>query len=157
MVQRSWRTPDGRWLVDRVVGEPGVADRIWYEGEPSGEVAGDDVALHDWLAARHVDGADLIEYGGDGKVRGQPVDVGQVPAAQQVGDGRVGRGDEGRPAEDDDADPAGRAQPRVRGDDDGGTGGREDDGYAGEVHPERTGAVEQRIVGHAGIVAHQAR
>jgi hypothetical protein len=37
----------------------GVAYRIWCEGEPAGEVAGDVVALRDW-AARHVDGAGLI-------------------------------------------------------------------------------------------------
>jgi hypothetical protein len=34
---QSWRTQDGRWLVDRVVGEPGVGYRLWDEGELAGE------------------------------------------------------------------------------------------------------------------------
>jgi hypothetical protein len=50
-VDGSRRTPDNCWLVDRVVGELGVAYRIWCEGE----VAGDQGVLCDRLAARHVD------------------------------------------------------------------------------------------------------
>jgi hypothetical protein len=59
-VNASWRTPDTRWLIDRVVDEPGVGYRIWYEGELVGEVAGDPAALSCWLAARDVDVAQLV-------------------------------------------------------------------------------------------------
>jgi hypothetical protein len=31
-VDTTWRSPDGRWLVDLVVDEPGVAARVWDEG-----------------------------------------------------------------------------------------------------------------------------
>jgi hypothetical protein len=34
---QSWRTRDGRWLIDRVVGEPGVRYRLWDSGELGGE------------------------------------------------------------------------------------------------------------------------
>ena len=40
-VVNSWRTPDGRWLVDRVIDEPGISYRIWYEGTPVGELPAD--------------------------------------------------------------------------------------------------------------------
>jgi hypothetical protein len=34
-VDRTWRSPDRRWLVDEVVDEPGVAYRVWdAEGAP---------------------------------------------------------------------------------------------------------------------------
>jgi hypothetical protein len=59
-VEASWRTPDARWLVDRVVDEPGVGYRIWCEGELVGEVAGDPAALSGWLAARDVDVTQLV-------------------------------------------------------------------------------------------------
>jgi hypothetical protein len=64
-VDGSWRTPDNRWLVDRVVGEPGVAYRIWCDGEPVIELPGDRTALLSWLAARHVDVARLVPLGDD--------------------------------------------------------------------------------------------
>ncbi len=59
----SWRTPDTRWLVDRVVDEPGAGYRIWYDGELVGELAGDRAALRDWLATRHVDATRLVALG----------------------------------------------------------------------------------------------
>jgi hypothetical protein len=59
-VDGSWRTPDTRWLVDRVIGEPGVGYRIWYEGELVGEMSGDPAALRDWLTALHIDVAQLV-------------------------------------------------------------------------------------------------
>jgi hypothetical protein len=31
-VDTSWRSLDGRWLVDLVVDEPGVVARVWDEG-----------------------------------------------------------------------------------------------------------------------------
>ena len=63
-MDRSWRTPDTRWLVDRVVDEPGVGYRIWHDGELVGEVASDP-ALRDWLAARHVDVTQLVALAAD--------------------------------------------------------------------------------------------
>jgi len=39
-VDRSWRSADRRWLVDQVVGEPGVQFRVWNaEGAPVADVA----------------------------------------------------------------------------------------------------------------------
>jgi hypothetical protein len=39
-VDRSWRSPDRRWLVDQVVEEPGVQFRVWdAEGAPVADVA----------------------------------------------------------------------------------------------------------------------
>jgi hypothetical protein len=39
-VDRTWRSPDRRWLVDQVVEEPGVEYRVWdAEGLPAGEAA----------------------------------------------------------------------------------------------------------------------
>jgi hypothetical protein len=39
-VDRTWRSPDRRWLVDEVVDEPGVAYRLWdAEGAPVGAAA----------------------------------------------------------------------------------------------------------------------
>src|SRR5439155_19300862 len=59
-VQRSWRSPDTVWIVDRVVDEPTVTYRIWRDGEPAGDVDGDLVALDGWLAAYRVDVGRLI-------------------------------------------------------------------------------------------------
>jgi hypothetical protein len=40
-VDRSWRSPDRRWLVDEIVDEPGVRFRIWdSEGAPVGDAVG---------------------------------------------------------------------------------------------------------------------
>jgi hypothetical protein len=64
-VVESWCTPDNLWLVDRVLDEPGVGYRIWYDGEPAGELAGDRAALRDWLAARHLDAIRLVALGED--------------------------------------------------------------------------------------------
>ncbi|HEV8558136.1 MAG TPA: hypothetical protein VGR06_17315 [Actinophytocola sp.] len=58
-VVKSWRTRDARWLVDRVIDEPGIRYRIWYEGTRVGELPDDPGALCAWLAARHVDVAEL--------------------------------------------------------------------------------------------------
>jgi hypothetical protein len=41
--------------VDRVVDEPDVTYRVWYEGTPVGELVGDAAALRAWLVDRHVD------------------------------------------------------------------------------------------------------
>ena len=39
-VDRSWRSPDRRWLIDEIVDEPGVQFRIWdSEGAPVGDAA----------------------------------------------------------------------------------------------------------------------
>jgi hypothetical protein len=38
-VDRSWRSPEGRWIVDQVVDEPGVEYRLWDEGVLAAEVA----------------------------------------------------------------------------------------------------------------------
>jgi hypothetical protein len=39
-VDRSWRSPDRRWLVDQVVEEPGVHFRVWdAEGAPAADVS----------------------------------------------------------------------------------------------------------------------
>jgi hypothetical protein len=47
-VDRTWRSPDRRWLVDQVVDEPGVAYRVWdAEGAPVG-TAGNAAELR-WL------------------------------------------------------------------------------------------------------------
>jgi hypothetical protein len=42
-VDRTWRSPDRRYLVDQVVDEPGVEYRVWdAQGLPVGEAAGPD-------------------------------------------------------------------------------------------------------------------
>jgi hypothetical protein len=64
-VVQSWRTPDARWLVDRVIDEPGISYRIWYQGTPVGDLPDDPGALRAWLAARHVDLAELIALPAD--------------------------------------------------------------------------------------------
>jgi len=64
-VDRSWRTPDNRWLVDEVVDEPGVGYRFWHDGEFAGEVANDQAALLDWLATHDIDVARLEPASGD--------------------------------------------------------------------------------------------
>jgi hypothetical protein len=38
-VERSWRSPEGRWIVDEVVDEPGVEYRLWDEGVLAAELA----------------------------------------------------------------------------------------------------------------------
>ena len=38
-VDRSWRSPEGRWIVEQVVDEPGVEYRLWDEGVLAAEVA----------------------------------------------------------------------------------------------------------------------
>ena len=63
-VVKSWRTSDTRWLVDRVIDEPGISYRIWYQGTHVGELD-DPGALRAWLAARHVDLAELIALPAD--------------------------------------------------------------------------------------------
>jgi hypothetical protein len=65
VVLRSWRTPDDTWLIDMVADEPGITYRVWREGEPVGDVAGDEDALRDWLTARHVDLTRLVTAEGD--------------------------------------------------------------------------------------------
>jgi hypothetical protein len=50
VADQSWRTPDGRWLVDRVSGEPGVAYRLWDWDRFAGELPiGNRDALEAWL------------------------------------------------------------------------------------------------------------
>ena len=58
----SWRTPDNRWLVDRVFGEGQVDYRIFDEGELAAELHGplEVLVLVLWLAQRGVDLGDLI-------------------------------------------------------------------------------------------------
>lgn len=42
VVDRTWRSPDRRWLVDEVVDEPGVRYRVWdAEGAPVTEAIDD--------------------------------------------------------------------------------------------------------------------
>ena len=39
-MDRTWRSADRRWLVDEVVDEPGVTDRVWdAEGAPAATAA----------------------------------------------------------------------------------------------------------------------
>lgn len=56
---QAWHTPDGRWLVDQVQGEPGVRYRVWDDGELAAEIAGDLDALAGWLAGVGVDLGEL--------------------------------------------------------------------------------------------------
>jgi hypothetical protein len=43
VVDRTWRSPDRRWLVDEIIDEPGVRYRLWdTEGAPVGEAVDDD-------------------------------------------------------------------------------------------------------------------
>lgn len=58
-VDRSWRSPDGRWLVDQVVQEPGVGFRVWDEGELVAEVA-DRATLERWLRGAAVDRTNMV-------------------------------------------------------------------------------------------------
>jgi hypothetical protein len=60
-VDGTWRTSDGRWLVDRVVDEPGVGFRIWFDEELVGKLASDVAALRQWLAAQQVDIDELVQ------------------------------------------------------------------------------------------------
>jgi hypothetical protein len=57
-VVESWRTPDGRWLVDRVIDEPGTGYRISSEGTPVGDLPADPAALSAWLPTRRVEVAE---------------------------------------------------------------------------------------------------
>jgi hypothetical protein len=59
VVDRSWRTPDSRWLVDEVVDEPGLGYRVWCDGELATEIGRDQAELHEWLAAHHIDAEQL--------------------------------------------------------------------------------------------------
>lgn len=59
-VDASWCTPDGTWLVDSIVDEPGVRYRIWYEGELAGEVSGRLTELDAWLADHGVEVSELV-------------------------------------------------------------------------------------------------
>jgi hypothetical protein len=34
----TWRTPDGRWLVDLIIDEPGTCARIWDEGQHAADL-----------------------------------------------------------------------------------------------------------------------
>ena len=56
----SWRTPDNRWLVDRVIGEGDVAYQVFEEGELAAELRGPIERLREWLTRRGVDLGDLI-------------------------------------------------------------------------------------------------
>jgi hypothetical protein len=40
MIAQTWRTPDGRWLVDSAFEESGVRYRVWDRGELAAEVPG---------------------------------------------------------------------------------------------------------------------
>ncbi len=64
-MHRSWRTPDGLYIIDRVMDEPGVAYRIWREGELAGEIHDDLAALYRWLAARRVNLGHLVPLSED--------------------------------------------------------------------------------------------
>jgi hypothetical protein len=60
-VDRTWRTPDRRCLVDQVVDEPGVHYRVWdAEGAPVAEVAGPD-ELGRLLGGLGVDPRQLVQ------------------------------------------------------------------------------------------------
>ena len=54
----SWRTPDHRWLVDRVYGEGDY--RVFAEGELAAELYGPLERLQQYLTRHGVDIADLI-------------------------------------------------------------------------------------------------
>jgi hypothetical protein len=45
-VDRSWRSPEGRWVVDEVVDEPGVEYRLWDQGVLAAEVASPEELNH---------------------------------------------------------------------------------------------------------------
>jgi hypothetical protein len=53
-VGRSWRSPEGRWVIDEVVDEPGVEYRLWDEGVLAAEVASPEELNH-LLALVNVD------------------------------------------------------------------------------------------------------
>jgi hypothetical protein len=55
----SWRTPDDRRLVERVIGAPGVDYRVCKEGELAAERRGDLDALAGCLRRSGVDLGDL--------------------------------------------------------------------------------------------------
>jgi hypothetical protein len=63
-VDRSWRSPEGRWIVDQVVDEPGVEYRLWDEGVLAAEVASPE-DLHRLLALVNVDPSKLHRINGD--------------------------------------------------------------------------------------------
>jgi hypothetical protein len=69
----SWRTPDSRWLVDRVYSEGDVDYRIYEEGELVAELHGPLETLVQWLARRGVDIGDLepLPEGEDGDPFGE--------------------------------------------------------------------------------------
>ena len=48
-----------------MIGEPGIGYRIWYEGTPVGDLPADPGGLSAWLAARHVDVAELVALPAD--------------------------------------------------------------------------------------------
>jgi hypothetical protein len=63
-VERSWRSPEGRWVVDEVVDEPGVEYRLWDQGVLAAEVASPE-ELSQLLALVNVDPQKLLaEPGG---------------------------------------------------------------------------------------------
>src|SRR5690242_11905548 len=63
-VDRSWRSPEGRWIVDQVVDEPGVEYRLWDEGVLAAEVASPE-DLHRLLALVNLDPNKLHRINGD--------------------------------------------------------------------------------------------
>jgi hypothetical protein len=63
-VDRSWRSPEGRWVVDQVVDEPGVEYRLWDEGMLAAEVASPE-ELRRLLALVNVDPGRLEPTTGD--------------------------------------------------------------------------------------------
>jgi hypothetical protein len=68
-VLHSYRTPDGRWLVDSVWGEGAVEWRIWEEvdgHELAAELPGPIERLREWLTRHRVDLGDLIPIGEQG-------------------------------------------------------------------------------------------
>jgi hypothetical protein len=58
-VDRSWRSPEGRWVVDEVVDEPGVEYRLWDQGVLAAEVASPEELSH-LLAEVNVDPQKLL-------------------------------------------------------------------------------------------------
>lgn len=63
-VERSWRSPEGRWVVDEVIDEPGVEYRLWDQGVLAAEVASPEELSH-VLALVNVDPRKLVvEPGG---------------------------------------------------------------------------------------------
>jgi hypothetical protein len=67
----SWRTPDNRWLVDRVYGEGAVDYRVFEEGELVAELHGPLEVLREYLTRFRVDLGDL-----------EPVPEGEDPFAE---------------------------------------------------------------------------